>query len=454
LLKGSPRRGPPLVHLLRFPKLSVIEQHPDQFPGFLPFGFPELPPLESLFHASRAEVSRHLAAELLYAPDAKLKDFQFIDAGGRRWKTEKYFNMLGRTLLHNNARECYLAGCAKAGSDIVTISVSGDSCDACGKYENALLSISGATPGLPTLEEAMAEGLFHPNCTHRIIAVPESIARKKYGFEGGSEKPKAKETPAEKPTSQTGQTGQTKQQAPFGFFGGRKPEKFEGKLFQGDLTPEAAKLKKQLEKAGAAPEQIDAILWNHNAKMQELMGRAPKYFFHDKILLAETIPGTTETHLAKSPNDWNGHPMTITHEYGHSFYNTLLKKYPELIEQFNQCVEKDKEAFLKHKWPFSYDCIGNPGTKKTYQDILTKEFYGENRKFADLSHSESWKIYAKADILGDITDGEYGFGHFGYSKGDFPEAFGNMYLAVKYDWKTFETDYPAMWKFMKGLLDD
>ncbi len=140
---------------------------------------------------TRAEVSRHLAAELLYAPDAKLKDFQFIDAGGRRWKTEKYFNMLGRTLLHNNARECYLAGCAKGGSDIVTISVSGDCCDACGKYENALLSISGATPGLPTLEEAMAEGLFHPNCTHRIIAVPESVARKYYG-PGGEKKPKTR----------------------------------------------------------------------------------------------------------------------------------------------------------------------------------------------------------------------------------------------------------------------
>ena len=48
---------------------------------------------------TRAEVSRHLAAELLYAPDAKLRDFQFIDAGGRRWRIDKYFKMLGRTML-------------------------------------------------------------------------------------------------------------------------------------------------------------------------------------------------------------------------------------------------------------------------------------------------------------------------------------------------------------------
>ena len=152
---------------------------------------------------TRAEVSRHLAAELLYAPDAKLRSFQFIDAGGRRWKTEKYFNMLGRTLLHNNARECYLAGCAKAGSDIVTVSVSGDCCDACEKYENELLSITGATPGLPTLQEAMDEGLFHPNCTHRIIAVPEVIARKYYGLEGKTKSTGEKEQPEQPKTEKS-----------------------------------------------------------------------------------------------------------------------------------------------------------------------------------------------------------------------------------------------------------
>lgn len=165
---------------------------------------------------TRQEVSRRLAFENGYGVGSYFQqegrrgsDFQFIDAGGRRWKTEKYFNMLGRTLLHNNARECYLAGCAKAGSDIVTISVSGDCCDACGKYENALLSISGATPGLPTLEEAMAEGLFHPNCTHRIIAVPESIAKKYYGFEGKTKSTREKEQ-AEQPKTEKSELKQYK----------------------------------------------------------------------------------------------------------------------------------------------------------------------------------------------------------------------------------------------------
>ena len=60
---------------------------------------------------TRQEVSRRLAFENGYGVGSYFQqegrrgsDFQFIDAGGRHWRTEKYFNMLGRTLLHNNAR--------------------------------------------------------------------------------------------------------------------------------------------------------------------------------------------------------------------------------------------------------------------------------------------------------------------------------------------------------------
>ena len=106
------------------------------------------------------------------------------DSAGKQWKTDACFKMLGRTLLHNNSRECYLSACAKEGSDIVTISISGDPCDLCARYENRLLSISGKTQGLVTLEQAMSEGLFHPNCTHRMIAVPEVVAQEYYDKDG------------------------------------------------------------------------------------------------------------------------------------------------------------------------------------------------------------------------------------------------------------------------------
>ena len=147
----------------------------------------------TLTGATRAEVSRRLAAETLYGRDSiyqqgptgpKPGSFAFVDVRGRKWKNNDYFEMLGRTLLHNNARECYLSGCAKSGSDIVTVSISGDPCDKCIPWENVLLSISGKTPGLPTVQHAIDTGLCHPRCRHRFVAVPEVIAQEYYDKQG------------------------------------------------------------------------------------------------------------------------------------------------------------------------------------------------------------------------------------------------------------------------------
>ena len=144
----------------------------------------------SLTGETRAEVSRRLAFANQYGSGSIFQRpgnraaFVFRDAANREWKTDTYFKMLGRTLLHNNARETYLAACAKEGGDIVTVSISGNPCEHCRQWENRLLSISGKTEGLDTLQSAMNSGLFHPNCTHRIIAVPESVARKYYDASG------------------------------------------------------------------------------------------------------------------------------------------------------------------------------------------------------------------------------------------------------------------------------
>ena len=139
---------------------------------------------------TRAAVSRRLAFANQYGSGSIFQrpgnraTFVFRDAANREWKTDTYFKMLGRTLLHNNSRETYIAACAKEGNDIVTVSISGNPCEHCRQWENRLLSISGKTPGIPTLQSAMSSGLFHPNCTHRIVAVPESVAKRYYDAQG------------------------------------------------------------------------------------------------------------------------------------------------------------------------------------------------------------------------------------------------------------------------------
>ncbi len=111
-------------------------------------------------------------------------NFIFTDAKGATWNGEAYFDMLSRTTLNNSSRESYLQACADQGSDIVSVSFSGKPCPACAKWEGRLLSISGKTKGLPSLADAIAGGLFHPNCTHHLVAVPPEIAEEYYTPEG------------------------------------------------------------------------------------------------------------------------------------------------------------------------------------------------------------------------------------------------------------------------------
>jgi len=59
--------------------------------------------------------------------------------------------------------------------DLVQVSAHGG-CDLCAPWEGAILSISGDTPGYPTVDEAEASGLFHPNCKHAINTLIPDLA--------------------------------------------------------------------------------------------------------------------------------------------------------------------------------------------------------------------------------------------------------------------------------------
>jgi len=50
--------------------------------------------------------------------------------------------------------------------DLVKVSSHLGACEKCQPWEGEVLSLTGKTPGYPTLEEARDAGLFHPNCRH------------------------------------------------------------------------------------------------------------------------------------------------------------------------------------------------------------------------------------------------------------------------------------------------
>lgn len=90
----------------------------------------------------------------------------FVDRQGKRWNLSSYTAMVART----STMEAHLEGTRnrllEQGHDLVVISDHRGECELCRPWEGRVLSLSGRTPHYPTLEEAKAAGLFHPNCRH------------------------------------------------------------------------------------------------------------------------------------------------------------------------------------------------------------------------------------------------------------------------------------------------
>ncbi len=101
---------------------------------------------------------------------------RFEDANGRSWHLDSYVRMAGRTAALQASVEGQLDGMIVRGKDLVVISDSARECEKCAPWEGKLLSITGSTPTgtevdghevAGTIAEAVAAGLWHPNCTHR-----------------------------------------------------------------------------------------------------------------------------------------------------------------------------------------------------------------------------------------------------------------------------------------------
>jgi hypothetical protein len=55
--------------------------------------------------------------------------------------------------------------------DLAQVSITGEGCEVCQRWEGQVISLYGNTPEYPTLDEAETDGLFHPNCQHTLEAV-------------------------------------------------------------------------------------------------------------------------------------------------------------------------------------------------------------------------------------------------------------------------------------------
>lgn len=95
---------------------------------------------------------------------------------GQFWKLDKYATMLSRTAVADARREAFRTRYLANGLDIVYVVPNGTDHAVCRVWEGELLSLTGATAGLSTIDQARGAGLFHPQCRHRYVAAtPERL---------------------------------------------------------------------------------------------------------------------------------------------------------------------------------------------------------------------------------------------------------------------------------------
>lgn len=101
----------------------------------------------------------------------------FTDKAGRRWNMDSYAEMAVRTGIMRAAVQGYTDDAVDHGEDLVIVSDHMDTCPLCADWERSVLSLTGAMANHPecdaTMSEAVAAGLFHPNCLHSVtVYVP------------------------------------------------------------------------------------------------------------------------------------------------------------------------------------------------------------------------------------------------------------------------------------------
>jgi len=114
--------------------------------------------------------------------------FKFVDKAGKTWNTDSYFGMLNRTLHANVAHETYIDTLVESGFDLVRITgISSDGEKSpCYPYQGEVLSISGTSKKYGSLDDAVAAGLFHPNCCvpETLVESPDMITASRFEYSG------------------------------------------------------------------------------------------------------------------------------------------------------------------------------------------------------------------------------------------------------------------------------
>jgi hypothetical protein len=88
----------------------------------------------------------------------------FTDKAGRKWGLYEYANMAMRTAIHRAGLQATIDTMRAKGQDLAYVTRHPGACPLCARWYGVILSLSGDDPTHPSLQGAMDQGLFHPNC--------------------------------------------------------------------------------------------------------------------------------------------------------------------------------------------------------------------------------------------------------------------------------------------------
>jgi hypothetical protein len=101
----------------------------------------------------------------------------FVDKAGKQWDMTNYSDMVARTTSMDVFRQATANEYLRDGIDLVQFNtaVSSATCDACKRWIGETVSLTGKTPGYPTLQKAIDDGMLHPRCIHSYHVVLPNI---------------------------------------------------------------------------------------------------------------------------------------------------------------------------------------------------------------------------------------------------------------------------------------
>lgn len=121
--------------------------------------------------------TRREAAQLALNEFANNGVTGFVDSSGRSWDMASYAEMALRATTGRASVSGHADSLEANGQDLVIVSDAPEECEICRPWEGQVLSLSGSDPNYPSLAEGEADGLFHPNCRHRLGIYIEGVTR-------------------------------------------------------------------------------------------------------------------------------------------------------------------------------------------------------------------------------------------------------------------------------------